>query len=610
MKILIAPLLFSTLLAWAEAPGTAVAPAPDAAPAAKAPVAPANPTPPSAPATPKTEPKTSSSQGDLPRLLADPESVQHGLVVSVDPVASRIGADVLRRGGNAVDAAVATGFALAVTYPRAGNIGGGGYMMVRLAKTGETFAVDYREVAPKLAKPDMFLDAKGNIDPQKSTVGFLVVGVPGTPMGFWTAHQKAGKLPWRELVAPAVELAEVGIEVDETLSKSLAGQVKVFTEMKEPAKVYLVDGKAPKPGTLLKLPELAKSLRRIMENGPDGFYKGETADLLVAAMEKNGGFIRHDDLAGYKAVIRKPLEGKYRDYEILTIPPSSGGGTILLETLGILEGFDLHALGHNKPRTLHLMAESMKRSFVDRARYLGDPDFQELPIDKILSKENLEQWRKGIGKTATPSAKVGADLMANAKKESPQTTHYSIIDAEGNMVSNTYTLEMNYGAKVIAPGTGFLLNNEMGDFNLKPGLTDTNGRVGTEPNRIAPGKRMLSSQCPTLVLRDGKPYLVIGSPGGRTIPNTVLQVLSNVIDHRMPLQGAVDAGRIHHQWQPDVIRMEGRLPEETAQKLKEMGHAVDRGGVQGDCQAILIDPVTGRYIPGIDRRVKGGAVGY
>lgn len=554
-------------------------------------------------------PTFSSGQDDsIDRLVINPSNVRGGLVVSVDPEASRIGASILARGGNAVDAAVATAFALAVTFPEAGNIGGGGFMLVRLAKTGECFGVDYRETAPKRATPDMFLDADGNIDERKVNIGWLVVGVPGTPRGLWTAHQEWGRLPWRDLVSPAVQLAQEGFQVNPATAAGLKSQEKIFRAMGEPGRVYLdAAGHAPTAGSVLKLPELATSLRRIMEHGANGFYEGPTADLLDAAMEANGGLVSKEDLRDYRAVLRPPVRGSYRGHEILSMSPPSSGGVVLLEMLGMLEGFDLGGAAPGHPRTLHLLAEAMKRAYYDRAKYLADPDFVSLPLAKLLSTEHAARWRASMGERATPSHAFGADILTGT--ENAETTHFSVVDAEGNLVANTYTLEGNFGAKVIAPGTGFLLNNEMHDFNVKPGTTNASGLIGTPPNCIAPGKRMLSSQTPTLVLKDGEPFLVLGSPGGRTIINTVLQVILNVIDHEMDIQAAIDAPRIHHAWQPDLVAVEPSIPEETRDALERMGHTVKVGGKQGDCHAILIDPATGERRPGIDRRRLGGAVG-
>lgn len=540
-------------------------------------------------------------------VVSDPASVRGGLVVSVDPVASRIGAEVLERGGNAVDAAVATALALAVTFPEAGNLGGGGFMLVREASSGAAYTVDYRERAPRLATPDMFLGTDGRIDRRAASVGWLVVGVPGTPMGLWTAHRRGGRLAWRDLVAPAIKLAEEGFVVTAILAEGLESQQEDFTSFREPARVYFDNGKPPAAGSTLRLPDFARTLRRIAEHGAPGFYVGPTAELVELAMIAEGGLVRRDDLAGYEAVIREPVRGHYRGHEIVSMGPPSSGGVALIQMLGILEGFNLAESGPGQPRTLHLLAEAMKRAFCDRARFLGDTDFVPVPLERLLSTEHAARWRSTIGPRATPAAAIGQGLLTGT--EANETTHFSVIDAAGNIVSNTYTLEGRFGAKVIAPGTGFLLNNEMHDFNIRPGQTDETGLIGTEPNLIAPGKRMLSSQTPTLVLHDGKPLLVLGSPGGRTIINTVLAVLSNVIDHRMTIQEAIDAPRVHHQWEPDEIVVEPGIPVATRAALEAMGHVVRVGPAQGDCHAILIDPATGEFIPGADRRRQGGAAG-
>lgn len=542
------------------------------------------------------------------QLQRDPQRVKGGLVVSIDPIASKVGAQILLDGGNAVDAAIATSFALAVTHPEAGNIGGGGFMVVRLAKNNECFAVDYRETAPKRATPTMFLGDNGQVDPEKVNIGWLVVGVPGTPHGLWTAHQKAGSLPWKDLVMPAVKLARDGFVVDDYLSRGLASQEKDFRRFEEPARVFYPDGKPPKSGSMLKQPDLAETLERIAEEGPRGFYEGETAARIDAAMRKFGGLVTTEDLASYKAVLREPVRGTYRDLQIVSICPPSSGGISLINMLNILEGYDLRKSGHNTPQTIHLLAEAMKRAYYDRAKYLGDPDFVEIPVQKLLSKEHATKWRQSIGQTATSAVELGADLLQPA--ESPSTTHFSVIDRVGNMVSTTTTLEGSYGAKVMAPGTGFLLNNEMHDFNVKPGETNESGLIGTPPNLIEPGKRMLSSMTPTLVLKDNQPYLVVGSPGGRTIINTVLQVILNVVDHQMPIQQAVDAGRLHHQWLPDTIVLENRIPETVVAPLEQMGHRVRRTSKQGDSHAIFIDPESKDYVPGVDRRRRGGAYGF
>lgn len=542
------------------------------------------------------------------RLIEDPVSVRGGLVVCVDPIAARIGAAILADGGNAIDAAVAASFALAVTFPEAGNIGGGGFLVAWMQRADDCFTVDYRETAPALARPDMFLDGKGHVDKSKSEIGWLVVGVPGSPMGLWTAHRRAGRLDWRRLVAPAVQLAFDGFVVDAALAKDLTAQRHAFARMGEPARVYFANGAPPAAGERLKLPQLAASLTRIMKSGPDGFYRGETANLIDRAMRQNGGLVRCEDLAAYRAVVRAPVRGGYRGHEIVSIGPPSGGGVALIEMLNILEGLPLRELGDRSPVSAHYLVEAMKRAYYDRAKFLGDPDFVSLPVTRLLSKRHAASWRSTIGVDATVSASFGNDILT---PENDATTHLSVIDGDGNAVAVTTTLEGSFGAKVIAPGTGFLLNNEMHDFNVWPGHTTTRGDVGTAANLIAPGKRMLSSQTPTLVLKDRKPLLVLGSPGGRTITNTVLQVIVNVIDHRMPIQQAVNAPRLHHQWQPDEVRIEPGFAVEIADGLRQRRHVIRTAKEkQGDCHAIYIDPMTGLRTPGVDRRRRGAAVGF
>lgn len=548
-----------------------------------------------------------TANGAPPRAEENPTACRGGLVVSVDRHASRIGAEVLARGGNAIDAAVATALALAVTHPAAGNLGGGGFIVARLVN-GEAFAVDFRETAPRAATAAMFLGAEGKPDPAKYDIGWLTVGVPGSPMGLWMAHLKGGRLPWADLVRPARELAAGGFVVDHVLAKSLARESGDFHRFGEPARVYF--GPAEKPpaaGDTLRLGDLAKTLGHLEKHGPDGFYKGPVAEAIDKAMRENGGLVRKEDLAEYRAVIRKPVRGHYRGHDIISVPLPSSGGITIIESLNILSGYDLMALGRSVATT-HLMIETTKRSFLDRARFLGDPDFTAIDETTLLSPKRASDWRKSITDRATASRRLGADLFQ--PKESDQTTHLSVIDREGAMVSLTTTLEGNYGAKVMAPGTGFLLNNEMHDFNIWPGVTDESGHIGTPANGIEPGKRMLSSQSPTLVLKDGRPFLVIGSPGGRTIISTVLETIVNVIDHRLPIQDAIDAARWHHGWMPDIVQLERRAPKEWEDGLAARGHQVRRIGAQGDCHAILIDPSTGRYIPGVDRRIRGAAFGF
>jgi gamma-glutamyltranspeptidase / glutathione hydrolase len=548
--------------------------------------------------------------------FAADQDYRKGLVVCVEPNAAEVGKAVLQQGGNAIDAAVATAFALAVTHPEAGNIGGGGFIVARDGRTKEVFTVDFREMAPKAATPTMFLDSQGNIDRGKSGFGWLVVGVPGSPMGLWTAHQKAGNLPWKTVVDPAVKLATDGFSLDDYLVQALNRNAKRFRSYGGDGGKLFAPEKPFTKDAIWKQPDLAHTLELIRDHGSDGFYRGETAAKIEAAMKQFGGVVTQEDLANYKAIVRAPVRGTYRGYEIVSMPPPSGGGAALIEMLNILDGFPLPSMKPDDPMRFHLSAEAMKRAFADRARFLGDSDFAPAPVELLTSKQHATAQRSNISfERATPADTVGADLLTIPAAEGEHTTHFSVADGEGGMVACTTTLEDAFGSHCVAPGTGFLLNNEMHDFNLKPGLTDRKGNVGTPANNIAPGKRMLSSMTPTLVFKDGKPFLVLGSPGGRTIINTVLMTATNVIDHQMDVQSAVDFGRIHHQWMPDELKIEAHLPASLDETLKKMGHKVaerkpNAPFKQGDCHAILIDPQTGAFKPGVDRRLRGAAVGY
>lgn len=530
-------------------------------------------------------------------------------VVSDHQLASEVGAKVMQEGGNAVDAAVATGFALAVTYPAAGNIGGGGFMLVRL-KDGQNFALDYREIAPKSAKRDMYLDASGN--PTKdSYFGPRAAGVPGTVAGLYAAHQKFGKLSWKRVIQPAIDLAEKGFRLNDSLSsefKSLAEEGKQFIGT---WKTFGRNGKFYRNGEQFKQLELGATLRRIRDLGPKGFYEGKTADLIVAEMNRYGGEITHEDLKSYQAAWRKPLIGKYKQDEVITMPPPSSGGVIVLMMLGMVENDPLKAMGHNSAATIHLLAESMKRCFADRAEYMGDPDFGDIPIAKLLDPEYLKTRRLSISSAkSTPSEQIRAGLEKTA--ESEQTTHYSVVDAEGNAVSNTYTLNSGYGNKEVVDGAGFLLNNEMDDFTAKPGVPNRYNILQGEANAIQPRKRPLSSMTPTIVVRDGKLRMVVGSPGGPTIINTVFQAILNVNEFGFTAQRAVMAPRFHHQWFPDEIRIEAAaFSTDTLTKLKEMGHRFDFSKPsQGSCHAIVISKNGLREV-GCDRRVvTAGFDGY
>ncbi len=542
-----------------------------------------------------------------------PERAKRGMVVSSHYLASQAGVEVLKRGGNAVDAAIATGFALAVTHPSAGNIGGGGFMVVH-TNDGRVTAFDFREKAPAAAHERMYLDANGQYVEDLNHEGYLAVGVPGTVAGFFLAHEKLGSKRMSDLLAPAIELAEKGFPLSWDLYDDFKSRETTFKKYPGSAKVFLKNGETLyEPDEIWRQPDLTKTLRRIQKNGRDGFYKGETARLLAADMRKNGGLITEEDLANYQAKERQPIHGTYRGYEVYSMCPPSSGGTAVVEMLNILEGFNLREYGYSSAQHLHLLAEAMRRAFADRARYLGDPDFNpEMPMARLISKPYAEQLRRSISlNQASPSDPA----VFSEAYESTETTHYSVVDPDGNAVVVTYTLEDSYGSKIVAEGTGFLLNNEMGDFNPWPGHTDSTGMIGTAPNLVVPGKRMLSSMTPTIVARNGKPYLLIGSPGGRTIINTVLQVIVNVIDFDMDIAEAIAAPRVHHQWLPNVLRLEKFGTTKDSQRLLEMmGHRVrvlNYSRAQGSAMGIMIDPETGLRLGSADPRAPdGAAVGF
>jgi gamma-glutamyltranspeptidase/glutathione hydrolase len=526
---------------------------------------------------------------------------KNGVVVTVSAPASDVGLAVLKDGGNAVDAAIATAFALAVTHPAAGNIGGGGFMLVHDPR-GKPVVIEYRETAPAAAHKTMY--SKGD-----SPYGPRISGVPGTVRGMALAHRKFGSRPWPSLVMPAVQLAEKGFVLDAHHAKSLNDVLKSAKSFAELLRVFgKPDGSSWKAGDRLVQPDLASTLRRIAEE-PDAFYTGPIADQIVAEMKAGGGLITRDDLAGYRANERTPVHGAYRGYDVYGPPPPSSGGICLVEMLNILEAFDLKKHGRFSPETLHLLAEAARRAYCDRARYLGDPAFAKVP-PHLTSADYARQLAGQIDLTkATPSAALAKDTPLAG--ESDSTTHFSVIDKEGRAVANTYTLEHSYGSRVVVKGAGFLLNNEMTDFNWQPGVTTTKGAIGTEPNLIAPGKRMLSSQTPTMLAKNGKVMLVTGSPGSRTIINTVLDVIVNVVDYQMPLQQAVDAPRQHHQWFPDELCMEQVAKfNEQAARLRAMGHRVNGEPKQGDAHSIGVNPKTGGYVGAADKRLSGKAAGY
>lgn len=529
-----------------------------------------------------------------------------GVVVSASDVASDIGAEILSKGGNAVDAAVATAFALAVTHPFAGNIGGGGFMVVR-TPDGKATTFDYREKAPLKSTPTMYLNDKGDIEGRLTAAGYLAPGVPGTVRGMEMAHRRFGKLPWRDVVMPAVDIAANGFIIPASLARGLNGEIR--GQMKNfPASVEAYGKPVGEwsEGDRLYQQDLARSLNSIAES-PDAFYTGWIADRIADDMSANGGLISRADLAAYKAVERVPVKGTFLGFEIISMPPPSSGGTALIEMLNMLEVRQIQKTTPGSVEALHATAEVMRRAFLDRARFLGDPDFSQIPVAKLTSKSHAKDVLATFSPTqASKSVELGKDIVTATQPGEPDdTTHFSVIDKDGMAVSNTYTLEGGYGSHVVIKGTGILLNNEMGDFNKKPGTTDLTGNIGTPPNLIAPGKRMLSSMTPVIVCKDGKVVLITGSPGGRTIINTSLNIVLNVTAWGMTGREAVDAPRSHHQWLPDRFDLEARAAsEDLLAKLRAMGHNVRAQGSQGSAHSIWIQPGTG-LVFGINDKREG-----
>jgi gamma-glutamyltranspeptidase/glutathione hydrolase len=540
----------------------------------------------------------------------EPVRARRGMVASADAYASRAGVRILEQGGNAVDAAVAVGFALAVTYPSAGNIGGGGFMVIRLADGRET-TIDYREAAPAAASRDMFLDDRGDPVPDRSRLGPLAVGIPGTVAGLALAQRKYGHLSLAQVMAPAIALARDGFTLTWHGAALLESHQSLLARFPATARALLrPDGSAPAPGERLAQSDLADTLEEIAAHGADAFYRGRIADLVAGEMARTGGLITKADLAGYQAVERPPLSGTYRGHRIVSMGPPSSGGVALLQLLNILEAYPLAEYGHNSSRTMHLVVEAERRVYADRSEWLGDPAFFRVPVAGLVAKAYAARLRATIVPTrATPSREVAPGRPRDF--EPSQTTHYSVVDAEGNAVSTTTTLNGAYGSGQMVTGAGFLLNNEMDDFSAKPGAPNMFGLTGGEANAIAPGKRMLSSMTPAIVLRDGRTWLVVGSPGGGRIITTVLQVIVNAIDHGMDLQQAVDAPRFHHQWQPDEVRLE-RLgfPADVVTALEAMGHTTRVDDDMGGVQAAAIDSTTGVRLGATDPREDGAATGY
>ncbi len=536
-----------------------------------------------------------------------PARAKLGLVVSQSDIASQVGFDVIKNGGNAVDAAVATAFALAVTHPTAGNIGGGGFIVYRPA-TGEPVAYDFRETAPAGSSPEMWLK-EGKYDFDRHHNSHRAVGVPGSVAGLHLAWQEHGSRPWKDLVLPAVALARDGFEVTPGLARSLQAMLPEFTKYPASLAQFSKNGQPYQPGDILKQPDLARTLGRIAEHGRAGFYEGVTAGLIEKEMQANHGLITRADLKAYEARKRNVVKGLYRGYEVIGMPPPSSGGIAVIQMLNVLEGWDLKAGGYGSAQNLHYAAEAMRRAFADRAQYIADPDFvPDIPVARLISKEYATTVRKTIDpRRASKSSPTSFTWPA----ESQETTHLSVVDAQRNAVALTYTLEYGYGSRIVVPGGGFLLNNEMGDFNAGPGLTDEHGLIGTPPNLAQPGKRMLSSMSPTILTKDGQLFMVTGSPGGRTIINTVLSTILNVVDYGMNAQEAVDAGRMHHQWLPDRISVERfGFSADTIKALQAKGHTVVEGANQGAAEVIVWNAKENVLEGGVDRRPPdGGAAG-
>ena len=542
--------------------------------------------------------------GDVRHPVRDRE----GMVVSSNVLASEVGARVLAEGGNAVDAAVAVGFALAVLRPRAGNIGGGGFMLVYTANDGGINSIDYREAAPIRAGRDMFLDDEGNVDTRRARFSHLSSGVPGTVAGLHFAHQKYGKLAWKRLLAPAIELAAKGYTVSYDMSFALErSRERLERDASTLEYFYKAGGVGYQPGELLVQADLAWSLTQIAEHGPDAFYRGEIADKIVAEMERGGGLIDAESLAAYEPVVREPVRGTYRGYDIVSMPPSSSGGVHVIQMLNILEHFPVREYGAESADNVHLLVEVAKLAYADRSKHLGDLDFYDVPIDWLTSKDYARNLAAGIDMhKARPSAEIAPGVTP--AKESIDTTHFSVIDRDGNMVANTYTLNLSFGSGMSVDGAGFLLNNEMDDFSSKPGSPNAFGMLGGTANAIEAGKRPLSSMTPTMVFKDGEPVVATGSPGGSRIIMSVLQMIVNVIDHEMNIGVASNAPRMHHQWLPDVIQLESGFSPDTIRELQHRGHAIRGGRTIGNVNSV--SQQDGYFLGAADpRRPGGGAVG-
>jgi gamma-glutamyltranspeptidase / glutathione hydrolase len=565
----------------------------------------------------------------VPRASASnfPVHAQHAIVVSVHELASQAGVEIMQAGGNAVDAAVATGFALAVVHPPAGNLGGGGFMLIRMAD-GKVHFLDYREKAPAAARPDMYLDAQGNVIEGASEYGYKAIGVPGSVAGMVYAEKKYGKLTLQQVMAPAIKLARNGYALTWGEARDFQFD-RHLAQFAESRRVFQRDGDYYKPGEIFRQPDLARTLERISEK-PDDFYHGAIARELAAAMQKGGGIITPDDLAHYEVKEREPIRGTYRGYEVISAPPPSSGGTVLIESLNILEGYDLAKLGNRSSQSIHFTTEAFRRAFFDRAEFMGDPDFSKIPVAQLIDKKYAAAWRESIDPAhASASKELKRPAIFNQLEqyaashpqpvtmhEGQHTTHYSVVDADGDAVSVTTTINDWFGSRVTADGLGFLLNDEMDDFSAKLGVPNADGLIQGAANAIGPGKRPLSSMTPTIVVRDGKPFLVLGSPGSSKIITTVANVLMGVVDYGMNIQESVNAPRFHNQWLPDVVNVEKWFSPDTVSALQKMGHHVqiglheDGSGYWSDAECAAIDPKTGERLGAPDGRNNGKAVGY
>jgi gamma-glutamyltranspeptidase/glutathione hydrolase len=539
-----------------------------------------------------------------------PVVAQHGMVVGPEKIAAEVGAGILRQGGNAVDAAVATGFALAVTYPKAGNIGGGGFMLIHMAKDRRQTLVDYRETAPAAASREMFLKDNGEVDRQREFFSHQSAGVPGTVAGLLHALDTYGSMSRQQVLAPAIALAEQGLEVSFAFNADIEARGAQLRKDSEALKLFFQEDGSPLAiGDTWRQPDLAWTLKQISKRGAAGFYQGEVARRITANMADNGGLITSQDMAAYRPLEREPVRGRFREFEVVSTPPPSSGGVHILQMLNILEGFDLGAMGHNSAAYLHHLVETMKLAYADRSRYLGDPDYVEVPVQALISRDYAARQRQLIDPDrATPSAEIIPGKRLH--EESSDTTHYTVADRHGNVVSNTYTLNFSFGSHIVVPGTGMLLNNEMADFAARPGHPNAFGLVQGEANRIQGGKRPLSSMSPTMVFRDGEPWLATGSPGGSVIITTVLQTILNAMEFDMNIASAAAATRVHHQWMPDRLRIERGLSPDTVLLLEQLGHPVEPGKrTSGRTNSIMLQD--GWLFGATDTRRPGGWVaGY